>query len=209
MPVKELAPKTFLEAVKSRRSIYNINKDVPISDEKIIEITKQIVLHVPSAFNSQSTRIVLLLGKEHDTFWDYALEVLKPIVPEAQFCSTEKRIAGFKAGHGTALFLEDPAPVSSLRRSFPIFAHHFGDWSEHASAMHQYALWTALEEEGLGASLQHYNPIIDSKAQVHWDIPVDWKLRAQLVFGGKGGEPGEKKYGDVEGRRLFVHGEQV
>lgn len=101
MPVKELAPKSFLEAVKSRRSIYNVNKEVAISDEKIIEITKQIVLHVPSAFNSQSTRIVLLLGKEHDIFWDYALEVLKPIVPEAQFPSTEKRIAGFKAGYGT------------------------------------------------------------------------------------------------------------
>lgn len=96
-----MAPSTFLEAVKARRTIYALNKDVPITDEKITEIAKEIVLHVPSSFNSQSTRVVVLLGKEHDTFWDYALEVLKPMVPEDQFPSTEQRISGFKAGYGT------------------------------------------------------------------------------------------------------------
>lgn len=105
-----------------------------------------------------------------------------------------------------ALFLEDPEPVEALRKGFPIYAHHFGDWSEHTSAMHQFALWTALEAEGLGASLQHYNPIIDLKAQEHWNIPVDWKLRAQLVFGGKVADAGEKEFKPVEGTRLFVHG---
>ncbi|KAJ4363940.1 putative nitroreductase [Neocucurbitaria cava] len=201
-----MAPKTFLEAVQTRRTIYALNKDVPISDKQITEIAKQIVLHVPSSFNSQSTRIVVLLGREHDTFWDYVLEVLKPMLPAEQFPSTEQRVSGFKAGYGTALFLEDPEPVEALRKGFPIFAHHFGDWSEHTSAMHQFALWTALEAEGLGASLQHYNPIIDIKAQEHWNIPVDWKLRSQLVFGGKVADAGEKEFKPVEGTRLFVHG---
>jgi len=50
--------------------------------------------------------------------------------------------------------------------------------------MHQYMLWTALEAEGCGANLQHYNPIIDIKAKDHWKVPMDWSLKGQLVFGG-------------------------
>lgn len=71
--------------------------------------------------------------------------------------------------------------------------------------MHQYALWVALEAEGFGANLQHYNPIVDRKVQEHWKVPLDWKLRAQLVFGGKAGEAGPKDFKPLE-ERLFVHG---
>jgi predicted oxidoreductase (fatty acid repression mutant protein) len=104
------------------------------------------------------------------------------------------------------LFYEAAEPVENLRKQFPLYAHHFGDWSEHTNAMHQFALWTALEAEGFGANLQHYNPLIDQKAADHWNIPLEWKLRSQLVFGGRAGEPGEKQFQKVQGERLFVHG---
>ena len=64
--------------------------------------------------------------------------------------------------------------------------------------MHQYALWVALEAEGFGANLQHYNPIIDQKAAQTWNVPLDWKLRSQLVFGWRrGAAGGEGVSGDV------------
>ncbi|KAF1840072.1 Nitroreductase [Cucurbitaria berberidis CBS 394.84] len=200
------AQKSFIDAVKDRRTIYQLTKEAPISDKQIQELAEKAILHVPSSFNSQSTRLVVLLNKDHDQFWDFVLEALKPLVPEDQFASTEQRVSGFKAGYGTVLFYEDPEPVEGLRKSFPLYAHHFGTWSEHTNAMHQYALWVALEAEGFGANLQHYNPIIDQKAASHWNIPLEWKLRSQLVFGGKGGEAGEKQFQQVEGKRLFVHG---
>lgn len=200
--------KSFLDAVKDRRTIYALNKESPISDKEIVEIVKQAVLHVPSSFNSQSARLVVLLKEEHNKFWDATLEILKTMVPADQLPHTEGRIAGFKGGYGTILFWEDPAPVRALQESFPLYAHHFPDWSEHTSAMHQYALWVALEAEGFGANLQHYNPIVDRKAQETWNVPLDWKLRAQLVFGGKAGEPGEKEFKPIE-ERLFVHGGDV
>lgn len=75
--------------------------------------------------------------------------------------------------------------------------------------MHQYALWTALEAEGLGCNLQHYNPIVDNKAKEQWKINMEWSLKAQLVFGGlgEGAREGLKKkeFQPVEDR-VFVHG---
>jgi len=198
--------KTFLEAVKGRRSIYQLNKEVPKSDKEIVDLVNQLVLHVPSSFNSQSARLVILLNEEHDNFWQSTKEILKALVPEEQYKSgTEPKLNMFKAAYGTILFFEDPEPVENLRKAFPIYAHHFGDWSEHTSAMHQFAAWTALEAEGFGANLQHYNPIVDQKVQETYNIPLDWKLRAQLVFGGRAGEPGEKQFKDVK-ERVFVHG---
>ncbi|KAF2085474.1 Nitroreductase [Saccharata proteae CBS 121410] len=199
------ASKTFMEAVKERRTYYAINKEAPISDDRIVEIVNEAVLHTPSSFNSQSARVVVLLKAEHDKFWEQVKEVLKAMVPPEQFENTEKRINGFQAGYGTVLFFEDPAPVNELQGKFPLYAQHFPTWSEHTSAMHQYVLWTALEAEGFGASLQHYNPIIDQKAQEHWKIPQEWALRAQLVFGGRAGEPGAKNQKSLE-ERVFVHG---
>jgi hypothetical protein len=93
--------KSFLTAVKDRRSIYQLNKSSPISDKQIVDIVNTLALHVPSSFNSQSTRLVVLLHKEHDTFWDQVRDVLKPMVPEDQWSRTEGKVAGFKGAYGT------------------------------------------------------------------------------------------------------------
>jgi len=200
--------KSFAEAAKDRRTIYQLNNKAPISDKAIVDIAEKAVLHTPSAFNSQSTRLVVLLNGDHEKFWDFVLEVLKPLTPEDKFASTEQRITGFRAAKGTILFYNDPEPVENLRKGFPAYAQHFDTWAEHSNAMHQYALWVALEAEGFGANLQHYNPIIDQRAAQEWNIPLDWKLRSQLVFGGRDGEAGEKQFQETHGKRLFVHGAQ-
>jgi uncharacterized protein len=107
------------------------------------------------------------------------------------------------------LFYEDPEPIKNLQSKFPNYADKFPQWSEHTSAMHQYFLWTALEAEGFGANLQHYNPLPDQKAAAEWNIPLEWSLKAQLVFGGldQGVREGlsEKSFEPIE-KRLFIHG---
>jgi hypothetical protein len=96
----------FLEAIKGRATYYMLNKDAPISDARIQEIAKQAVLNVPSSFNAQSARLVVLLGPEHDVFWDIVKGVLREVVPTSQdFAPTEKRIGGFKAAYGTVIDL--------------------------------------------------------------------------------------------------------
>ncbi|KAK0674056.1 Nitroreductase-like protein [Cercophora samala] len=188
----------FLSYVKARRTIYTLNKDLPVPTDRVQEIVKEALLHVPSSFNSQSNRVLVLLGAEHDKFWDLTTSILKSIVPEASFASTAARMAGFKAGAGTVLFFEDQDVVKGMQEKFALYADRFDPWAGHSSAMLQFAVWTALEAEGLGANLQHYNPLVDEKVQQEWSVPATWKLSAQLVFGGRAGEAGDKTFEPLE-----------
>ncbi|NFV72581.1 nitroreductase, partial [Clostridium botulinum] len=36
---------------------------------------------------------------------------------------------------------------------------------------------------GFGASLQHYNELIEEDVKKEWNIPNNWKLIAQMPFG--------------------------
>ena len=75
--------RTFAEALEHRRSYYSIGSDSPVLDEEVVHIIRTAVKNVPSAFNSQSTRIVLLLGDEHKKLWDIVKNTLKQrISPE-------------------------------------------------------------------------------------------------------------------------------
>lgn len=66
--------------------------------------------------------------------------------------------------------------------------------------MLQFVIWTALENEGLGASVQHYNPLIDEKVKTSWIIPQSWKLIAQMPFGKPTAPAGEKEFKPLEER---------
>ena len=87
-----------------------------------------------------------------------------------------------------------------------MYAPRFGPWAAESNAMHQFAAWTALEAEGLGANLQHYNPLIDAKLVEHWKVPSTWTLQAELVIGTPVGENGPKEFKPVEGERLLSFG---
>lgn len=109
-------------------------------------------------------------------------------------------MAGFRSGYGTILFFEDDAVIKSLQEQFELYKDNFPIWSQQSSGMLQFAIWTALELEGLGASLQHYNPLIDEAVKAEWNIPESWRLIAQMPFGNPTAEPGEKDFQPIEER---------
>lgn len=193
--------KELKKAIENRRTYYSLSDKSPISDDQIEEIINFAVLHVPSSFNSQSARVILLLGDHHKKLWNIVKDVLKKLVPADAFPATEAKIDGaFAAGYGTVLFFEDQSVVEGLQNAFPAYSENFPIWSQHTSAMHQFAIWTMLEEAGLGASLQHYNPIIDEAVAKQWNISPKWKLIAQMPFGTPAGEPGSKEFQPLENR---------
>ena len=187
---------SFLDQIKKRRTIYAIGKNVSLENAKIEEIIKEAVKHSPSSFNSQTSRIVTLFGSSHDKFWEIVLETLRKIVPADAFQSTQAKVSSFKAGYATVLFYEDQNVIKDLQENFAIYADSFPVWSEHSTAIAQFAVWTALAEHGIGASLQHYNPIVDAEVAETFDIPSHWKLRAQLVLGSIEAPAGDKAFID-------------
>ena len=98
--------KDFFNSILNRRSIYKLNKQIPIKDSELIKNLEQIIKNVPSAFNSQSARVVLLLGDNHHKLWNITKECLKKIVPADKFPATENKIASFAAAYGTILYFE-------------------------------------------------------------------------------------------------------
>jgi len=190
----------FYSAVKGRRSIYALDRNVGVSDERIMEAINHSVLHTPSAFNSQTGRVVVLFGEGHDKLWNITMEALRKVVPAANFKDTEDKINSFKAGYGTVLYFEDQKVVKGLQEQFALYKDNFPVWSNQGSGMLQNVIWTALHIEGLGASLQHYNELIEEEVSKEFNLPKEWKMMAQMPFGNIVQEAGEKQFAPLEGR---------
>ncbi|MFK3667597.1 nitroreductase family protein [Ochrobactrum teleogrylli] len=196
---------SHLASIKKRRTQYALGKNLPLAKEQVAELIREAVKHTPSSFNSQSSRAVILFGAESDKLWNIAKEELRKIVPADAFAQTEGKLNSFAAGAGTVLFFEDQNVVKGLQEQFALYADNFPVWSEQSGGMAQHSVWTALSDAGIGASLQHYNPLIDAEVAKTWDIPSSWKLRAQMPFGSNEQPFGEKAFMD-DGERFKVFG---
>jgi predicted oxidoreductase (fatty acid repression mutant protein) len=197
--------KTFNQVVENRRSYYAIGKDIGVSFDDIKNTVEHSVKYVPSAFNSQSGRAVILVGEHHDKLWEIIRETLRKIVPSEAFASTDEKINSFKNGYGTVMFFEETEIVKGLQEAFPLYKDNFPLWSTQSSGMLQFTVWAALEELGLGASLQHYNPLIDDEVLSTWNLPKSWKLMSQMPFGNRLAEPGAKEFSPLDTRvKIFA-----
>ncbi len=93
--------------------------------------------------------------------------------------------------------------VHQLENDFALYADNFYDWSEQAQGNAQFTVWTSLAENGIGANLQHYNPLIDDLVKEAFGIPDGWRLRAQMDFGSIESDAGDKDFMD-DGDRFKV-----
>jgi predicted oxidoreductase (fatty acid repression mutant protein) len=105
---------TFLELIRNRRSYYALNDDLPISQKRVQEIVTEALLHTPSAFNSQSTRLLVLFNQEHKRLWQIARDILKKRVTEEQWKRTGPKLSGFEAAAGTVSTRSSFAPVGTV-----------------------------------------------------------------------------------------------
>lgn len=195
--------KTFWDAVRTRRSLYALDDTPIVPEARIEELAADTLRYVPSPFNSQSTRLQLLFGEAHKELWTLTLDTLRAMIPPEKFADTDNKIRKcFMSGYGTVLFYVDREPVDALAAQFPQYADKFPLWSQHSCAMHQFVMWTALEAEGLGATLQHYNPLIDDAVKRRWNVPQSWELVAQMPFGRPIAAPEDKDVLPIDPRLL-------
>jgi hypothetical protein len=108
----KMAADGFLKLMTERRSFYPLNKEIPVTPERVTEIVKTAIHQTPSSFNSQSNRVLVLFGTDHEKLWDITAEDLRAVVPADQWEPTGKKMAMFKAAAGTVHFLAFPPPPS-------------------------------------------------------------------------------------------------
>jgi len=183
---------SFNEIMKARRSFYNIGAREVVEKERIKAIVEDAMLYSPTAMNSKSGRVVVLFDENHSKLWSIVKETLRKVVPENSFQATSDKIDSFAAGLGTVLFYEDTDVVRGLERQFELYKDNFVPWSYQSSGMLLYTVWAGLTAEGLGASLQHYNPLIDDEVRKTFGIPDTYKLMSQMPFGSVESQPGDR-----------------
>lgn len=186
---------TFVSAISARRSQYALTDTAALSDSEIIDLIRSVAGEVPSAFNAQPQRAVVLFGADHHRLWAIVHDALRAVVKDdTAFAATEQKIAGFDAAHGTILYFDDTTVTKNLQERFPSYAANFPVWAQQANGMLQFAVWSALAEAGIGANVQHYNPLIDDAVRDAFGIPADWKLIAQMPFGEVTAPAGEREH---------------
>lgn len=183
----------FIDLLKQRRSYYKIGREITLSEEKLLETIDEVVHNVPDANNMQSQRVVVALGEHQDRLWDTIYNAFGGKV-------RREKIDSFKNGYGTVLFYYDEKKVMAAMEKHARYADNYPIWANQSNGMLQQSMWLALRELGLGASLQHYNPVIDEALRELFDVPEEWVLVAQMPFGNILEEPAPKEKIDVRER---------
>lgn len=185
---------SIVDAVKKRRSVYDLNKKLPVSEDQIVKLICDLTELVPDAFNMKSQQVVVALGDKQNALWDTIDDVFGGKV-------AREKIDGFKAAAGTVLYFYDEAVVKKYQEDFSLYAANFPIWAQQSNGMLQFSIWAGLRELGIGANVQHYNPVIDNAVKKLFNVPENFVLVAQMPFGGIGSEPAPKEKEDI-GKRV-------
>jgi predicted oxidoreductase (fatty acid repression mutant protein) len=111
---------------------------------------------------------------EH-SFWKlYEKSSLRPIS-----LPPKTKIKSFDAGYGTILFFDDTPSVEDLKAKFPLYQQHFDSWADQANGSVAVCGLDLSRGHNMGASLQHYNPLIDAEVKKTFNLPKEWRLIAQ------------------------------
>ena len=188
----------FLDLLEKRRSIYTIGTNSDYTKEEITDRIRDVMKQVPTAFNSQTTRVVVLFDEAKDKFWDHIYDVQKDVLEGDVWEMMSGTITGSKNGIGTVLFFEDIDAVKQM----PAQGIRGEAYKQNNNANAQYAVWLALTEMDLGATLQHFNvgyeQGFDRGTKEMFDLPDSYEMLAQMPFGSIEQEAGEKDHIDPD-----------
>lgn len=188
---------SILDSLAARRSVYRLGRDLPVSEEEVVRTVIRATELVPDAFNMRSQRVAVVLGARQDALWDAVYDAFGGKV-------AREKIDGFQAAAGTVLYFTDRETVEALQAQYALYAANFPVWASQANGMLQLAVWSALRDLGLGANLQHYNPVIDDAVRALLGVPETWQLVAQMPFGNIVEPAGPKAGEDISTRvRVF------
>ncbi|WWC58798.1 uncharacterized protein I303_101342 [Kwoniella dejecticola CBS 10117] len=193
---------SLIGSIEERRSHYVIDDRCDVEPAEVTALVKKVLRHVPSMFNMQSTRIVVLFGEHHRKLWDLVIGSLgedilqkRPNVAHEHFSKVIDKLRSLQNGYGTLLFFEDGQTIEEIIEKYPAYRDKFETWSLQSSAIAQYAIWLTFTNLNprIGMTLQHYYPDREEIGRL-WGIPKEWKMTGQMPFGNIVEQPKEKSF---------------
>ncbi|PMC79219.1 nitroreductase [Aerococcus viridans] len=174
----------FKDLLTKRRSQYAIGANTDVTAADVTAALNEVIPQVPSAFNSQATRVVVVSGENNVKLWELIKNVQKDVLDEATLNYMTPIMDGARDAVGTILFFEDRDAVES---GIPANEERRLIYKNYASANAQLTTWLTLTELGLGANLQHFNigyeQGFDRSIRELLDLSESWELIAQMPFG--------------------------
>lgn len=68
---------SYIDIIKNRRSIYDLNDQLPVSEKVVVNTIKHVTVESPTAFNMQSSHLVILMNEDHKKLWEIVTNTLK------------------------------------------------------------------------------------------------------------------------------------
>ena len=174
----------YTDLQAKRRSTYVTGKNTDLSQEEISRAIREAAKNVPTAFNSQTSRLVVVFDDANERVWKEIYNVQKDVLDEATWGMMGPVIEGAGQGVGTILFFEDR---DAVKENIPADEHRQNLYKQDNSSNHQYAAWLTLAELGLGGTLQHFNigyeEGFDKVIRDLLDLPESYEMIAQMPFG--------------------------
>lgn len=97
--------KGWVEALRTRRSHYALKYEADVDEAAVQKVIEDALFLIPSFFNSQTTRIVLLLNQDHLHLWSAFPEILDHHVLQIEGhhipAATRTKLEAFGKGNGT------------------------------------------------------------------------------------------------------------
>ena len=142
--------------------------------------------------------MVVLFDEANEKFWNHIYDVQKELLEGEMWDMMSGIMTGAKNGIGTVLFFED----LDATKKMPTQGTRTEAYKQNNNANAQYAVWLALAEMSLGASLQHFNvgyeQGFDKGTKEMFNLPESYEMLAQMPFGSVEQEIDEKEHIDTD-----------
>ncbi len=120
----------YSDILKTRRSIYILNDDLPVSFNEVADRIRETISLSPTAFMMQDIHAIVLTGDNHKKLWNRIVhDTLQKIVPPEPFKRTEVKLQTFSKAYGTILLLRDLDAVEQMKKDYATYADEMYSWS--------------------------------------------------------------------------------
>lgn len=183
----------FLDLINKRRTVYPINGKSKLSQDEIVKYLQEVTRGIPSASNSQTTRLVVVFNDKNKKLWEHILQTQEKVLDAGTFGFMKPVMELAANAVGTVLFFEDRNVVKATLGESP----RAEVYKQHNNAYLQFGVWLALNELDFGASLQHFNigfeQGYDKGIKALLNLPEQYELVAEMPFGSHDGNPEPKE----------------